>query len=87
MAYRLEITPAAARDLASLPRDARRRVDAAILALADNPHPPGVKKLRGAEDLYRVRVGDYRVIYSVGHARLIVLVVRIGHRREIYRGL
>ncbi len=83
MTYRLEITPAAARDLASLPRDARRRVDASILALANNPHPPGVKKLKG---LYRARVGDYRVVYSAEHARLVVLVVRIGHRREIYRG-
>jgi mRNA interferase RelE/StbE len=82
----LEITPAAARDLASLPRDARRRVDASILALANNPHPPGVKKLKGLKGLYRARVGDYRVVYSAEHARLVVLVVRIGHRREIYRG-
>ncbi len=87
MAYRSEITPAAARDLASLPRDAQRRVDASILALAGNPYPPGAKKLTGSKGLYRVRVGDYRVVYSVEHARLIVLVVRIGHRLEIYRRL
>ena len=85
MAYRLEITPAAVRDLASLPPDARRRVDACILTLAENPHPPGSKKLAGLNGLYRVRVGDYRVVYRTEHRRLLVLVVRIGHRREIYR--
>ena len=51
--------------LASHPRDDMRRVNAAILALADDQHPPGSKKLQGAEDLYRIRIGDYRVIYAV----------------------
>ena len=87
MSYRLEITPAAVRGIASLPQDARRRLDACILALAENPHPPGSKKLTSLKGLYRVRVGDHRVVYSVEHGKLIVLVVRVGHRREIYRGL
>ena len=87
MAYRLEITPAAARDLVSLPHDARRRVDARILTLAQDPRAEGTQKLAGSKNLFRARVGDYRVIYGVEHARLVILVVRIGHRREIYRKL
>jgi mRNA interferase RelE/StbE len=62
-------------------------VDAAILGLAGDPHPPGSKKLEGAGDLYRIRVGDYRVLYTVEHDRLVVLVVDIGNRRDIYRSL
>jgi mRNA interferase RelE/StbE len=63
------------------------RVNAAILALADDPYPPGSKKLQGEANLYRVRVGDYRVLYRIEDERLIVLVVNIGHRRDIYRSL
>jgi mRNA interferase RelE/StbE len=63
------------------------RVDAAILGLADDQHPPGSKKLKGTEDLYRIRVGDYRVIYTIESKRLVVLVVNVGNRRDIYRSL
>jgi mRNA interferase RelE/StbE len=63
------------------------RVNAAILALADDPYPPGSRKLHGEEDLYRVRIGDYRILYRVENERLVVLVVNIGHRRDIYRSL
>lgn len=84
MAHRIELTKAARRALASLPRNILKRVDAAILALAHNPRPPGAKKLEGQE-LYRIRVGDYRIIYAMEDERLVVLVVRIGHRREVYR--
>ena len=55
--------------------------------LADNPRPRGVEKLEGRENRYRIRVGDYRVIYEIHDEVLLVLVVRIGHRREVYRGL
>jgi mRNA interferase RelE/StbE len=84
--YRIELTPAARRDLKKLPRDVLRRVDAHILALAENPHPPGAQKLQGDEGVFRVRIGDYRIIYRVEHHRLVILVIRIGHRREVYRG-
>ncbi len=64
-----------------------KRVDARILALADDPYPRAATKLEGARGFLRVRVGDYRILYTVEADRLVVLVVRIGHRREIYRGL
>jgi mRNA interferase RelE/StbE len=83
MTYRIDITPAAARQLERLPRDLRRRVDTRILALAHDPRPAGVRQLdRG---LYRVRVGSYRVAYGVHDERIIVFVLAIGHRKEIYR--
>ena len=85
--YEIRFTRAAERGLASLPKRDQRRVDAAILGLAGDPHPPGSKKLEGAGDLYRIRVGDYRVLYTVEHDRLVVLVVDIGNRRDIYRSL
>ena len=85
MTFHVEVTPAARRDLAKLPRDILRRVDAHIVALADNPYPPGAKKLQGGEGVFRVRVGDYRMLYTVEHHRLVIVVVRVGHRREIYR--
>lgn len=85
MRYRIEITPAAERDLKSLPKDVLKRVDAKILALADNPRPPGSKLLRGEERFCRVRVGDYRIIYQIEDDRSVILVVKIRHRREVYR--
>jgi mRNA interferase RelE/StbE len=62
--YEIQFTRAAERGLASLPKADRRHVDEAILGLADDRHPPGSKKLQGEDDLYRIRVGDYRVIYK-----------------------
>lgn len=85
MTYRIELTSSARRDLKKLPWDILRRVDAHILALAQNPYPPGAQKLEGGEDFFRVRVGDYRIVYTVEHSRLIILVIRIRHRREVYR--
>jgi mRNA interferase RelE/StbE len=83
--YEIRLTRAAERGLAALPQADLRRVDAKILALADDPHPPGSKKLQGEEDLYRIRSGDFRVLYQVDEARLLVLVVEVGNRRDIYR--
>jgi len=70
-----------------LPKVERRRVDAAILSLAGDPHPPGSKKLRGAGDPSRFRVADYRVVYTIKVERLVVLVVNVGNRRNIDRSL
>ena len=86
MVYRIEYTSAAARTLRSLERNTQRRILAKIEALQDNPRPPSAIKLAG-HDAYRIRIGDYRVVYAVADERLLVLVVDIGHRREIYRHL
>ncbi len=82
--YRIEIAPRVAKDLTTLPRAIRLRVESAIDALSADPRPPGVKKLVG-EDAYRIRISDYRVIYEITDAALVVLVVRVRHRKEVYR--
>lgn len=84
MRYSIEFVPSARKSLCKLPLPIQKRLQVAIDELADDPFPPGMKKLVG-EDGYRIRVGDYRVIYNVEHGHLIVLVIRIGHRREVYR--
>lgn len=83
--YAVEIATLAVKALRDLPRADQRRVAARIDALAENPRPPGVEKLEGADDLYRVRAGDHRIVYRIEDKRLLVLVIRIGHRREVYR--
>jgi mRNA interferase RelE/StbE len=85
VAYLVTVKPSAARALKKLSADHRRRVAATIDALAGNPRPAGVEVLEARERLYRVRSGDYRILYQIHDAVLVVLVVRIGHRREIYR--
>ncbi len=85
MRYTIEFRPAAARDFRKLSADVRPRLAKKIDALATTPRPNGAKKLAGETELYRVRVGDYRIIYQVEDARLVVLVVRVGHRRDAYR--
>lgn len=64
---------------------ARRRVQAAIELLSSDPRPPGAKKLAGGDGEWRVRTGDYRIIYEIHGEILLVLVVAVGHRRDIYR--
>ena len=83
--YEILLTRAAERGLASLSKSELRRVDAKIQGLAEIPRPPGVKKLEGADDLYRIRCGDYRIVYQIEVARLVIVVVNVGHRRDIYR--
>ncbi len=83
--YAIELTPRAQKKLRKLDRDIRARLMKAIAALAENPFPPDAKKLTGAGKLWRIRVGDYRVVYQVDGNRLIIVIVDVGHRREIYR--
>ena len=83
--YRVEITPSAQRELSKLPKNVQKRVDERIQALAENPRPPGSKKLEGEDGFHRIRVGDYRIVYQIKDKLLLVLVIRIGHRREVYR--
>ena len=84
--YEVVLSPKAEKQLDELPRPMQRRITEAIEGLESNPRPHGVKKLEGADDLWRIRVGDYRIVYTIKDDRLVVLVVKIGHRREIYRG-
>ncbi len=84
MTYRIEIAPAAARQLRKLDRAAQRRLQAAIELLADEPRPSGAKKLVGGNGEWRVRTGDYRVVYEIHDNVLLILIVAVGHRREIY---
>ncbi len=85
--YRIEVTRDALRALAKLDKPVRRRVQVAIDGLGENPRPSGVIAMQGLRGAYRLRVGNYRVIYTVEDNRLVVLVVDLGHRREIYRDL
>jgi mRNA interferase RelE/StbE len=86
VSYEIEYAPKAVRAIEKLSRDVQRRVVARIEALAKNPRPSGAIKLAG-QAIYRVRVGDYRVLYAIADERLVVLIVDVGHRREIYRDL
>ncbi|MGH3459162.1 type II toxin-antitoxin system RelE family toxin [Aeromicrobium sp.] len=81
--YRIELRPAAARALRKLDPQVRNRIQGAIALLAQDPRPPGARALQGRPGL-RVRVGDYRIIYTVDNDVLLVVVVRLGHRRDVY---
>lgn len=89
MPYAIEVTPAAQRDLHALERQVVRRIDARIRKLAEDPRPATVEKVKAFDggDLYRVRVGDYRILYTIEDNRLLILVIRVRHRREVYRKL
>ena len=82
-AYRIEVRPAAVRALRKLDPQMRPRIQGAIALLAQDPRPPGARTLRGRPGL-RIRVGDYRIIYTVEDDVLLVVVVTLGHRREVY---
>jgi len=85
--YTIEFSPSAVRQFKSLQRKEQIRLKQRIDALAEDPYPKDTKKLTNNNDLYRIRIGNFRVIYTVQNNQLIVLVVKIGHRREIYRKL
>jgi mRNA interferase RelE/StbE len=87
MPYRIEVKPQAEKALARIPNPHRRRIAHAIDDLADDPRPAGCAKLAGAEDAYRIRVGDYRIVYEIADRVLIVYIIRIAHRKDVYRGL
>ena len=83
--YRVEVARRAVKAITALPRTEQRRVQAAIDLLAQTPRPPGCVAMAGEKSSYRVRVGDYRIVYEVHDRVLLVQVVRVGHRREVYR--
>lgn len=85
MTYKIEFSKRAEKQFERLPRQTQIRLQPRINALALDPRPPGVKKLEEAENQYRLRVGDYRIVYEIQDAILLVILLRIGHRREVYR--
>lgn len=84
MPYTVELSNRAKRELAALSTDLQTRIVTALRKLEENPRPSGIEKLTGT-DAYRLRVGDYRILYEVHDQILLVLVVKIGHRRDVYR--
>lgn len=83
MTYRIELRPAAVRALEKLDPPIHRRMQGAIALLAKDPRPPGARALRGRPG-FRVRVGDYRIVYAVHDDVLLVVVITVGHRRDVY---
>ena len=84
MSYHVSIEKSVLKQLAKVPEPDYSRIKSAILSLARNPRPAGCKKLKG-RSAYRIRQGNYRVIYEVGDQQLRVLVVAVGNRRDVYR--
>ncbi|MDO9130000.1 MAG: type II toxin-antitoxin system RelE/ParE family toxin [Anaerolineales bacterium] len=82
--YQVIIKRPAEKELDTLPENVRRRIVARLLMLEENPRPSGFKKLRG-EEAFRLRVGDYRVLYTIDDRARIVTIYAVGHRREVYR--
>ena len=85
MPYRVQIMPSALRALNSLDRTTKRHISAAIDTLAEEPRPHGAVKVQAREEAWRLRVGDYRVVYTIEDRQVTVSVIAIGHRRDIYR--
>ncbi len=83
--YQIEWKPSAVKELRRLPKQAVQRIYVAVDGLAEDPLPPGALKLSGSDRSYRIRVGDYRILYTVESDWLIVEIVRVGHRRDVYR--
>lgn len=84
--YKVFIKPSAAKEIEAVgQREDRQRIVTRIRSLAREPRPFGSERLSGKGDLYRIRVGKYRVVYSVGDAELVVLIVQVGHRKDVYR--
>jgi mRNA interferase RelE/StbE len=83
--YRVEISATAERQLRRLPHDDQVRVVRAALALGSEPRPPGSRKLQGYDDVFRIRVGTYRVLYSVEGRHLLVIILKVGHRKDVCR--
>jgi len=86
-AYRIEFSPQAYRQFGKLTADTRRRLTPHIEALAEEPRPPHAERLPSDLALWRIRIGAYRVVYTIEDERLVVLVIKLGHRRDVYRDL
>ena len=87
MTYRIIIDDDALGELATLPKKVQRQISGKIDALSHNPRPAGYEQLEGRRDLLKIRSGDYRIIYKVEETLVLVLIVRIRHRKDVYRRL
>ena len=87
MGYAVRLKRSAVKTLEKLPQDVQRRVRLRIDGLPADPRPTGVKKLAGDPNLWRIRVGNYRLVYEIHDRRRLVVVLRIAHRREVYRDI
>ena len=85
--FRIEVSATAEKQIRRLERDDQIRVLCAIRSLGTEPTPPGSRKIRGYDDVFRIRVGTYRVLYRVAGHRLVIIILKVGHRREIYGSL
>lgn len=85
--YEIEFTHRAFREFQALPQASQSRIATKVEGLEQDPRPRGVEKLEGIKNAYRIRVGDYRVVYEVDDERDLVRVVKVGHRGDVYRGL
>jgi len=83
--YRVEVSATAERQLRKLPRAEQVRVIRTVQALSVDPRPPGSRQLSGHDDVFRVRVGRYRVLYSIEDRRLVIIVLKVGDRKDVYR--
>ena len=83
--YTVRFKPWVDRQLRRLPVSTQKRIVGEVATLAENPRPAGVVKLAGDDTLWRIRVGDYRVVYEIHDTRLIILVLRVAHRKDVYR--
>ena len=86
MIYQILFKPSAAKDLAHLPKPIQKRIALKIESLATNPRSQDSKQLSGKDQIYRIRSGDYRILYQIQKKVVTVLIIRIGNRRDIYRG-
>ena len=85
--YSIEWKSSAKKELRRLPKKVINNIISAIEKLPHNLHPAGSKKLIGTEHIYRQRIGDYRIVYSIESNRLVIEIVRVGHRKDVYRNI
>ena len=87
MSFEIQFKSSAWNSFRKLPGETRGRVAEAIWSLGEDPRPRGAIKLKGRRDFFRIRAGEYRVIYEIRDEALVVLIIKVGHRRDVYQGL
>ena len=87
MSYRIEVKRSAAKALQKIPKADQKKIAGKIDSLAQDPPNPDITKMKGNNPFHKIRVGDYRVIYEIQEEVLIILIVKIGHRKDVYKGL
>lgn len=85
MMYHVYITEKAFKQLSKLPKPIQKKISENIDALSDNPRPAQSKKLKGYDDLYRIRIADYRVVYEIVNQQVLITILRVAHRKDVYK--